>query len=98
MRVNSERELLKLAKVNTCEEVPINTLVRVGSPAREIVEVATDLNADIIVISTHGRTGFKHVLIGSVAENVVQRAPCPVLIVREREHEFLAQQRIDAAA
>jgi universal stress protein A len=43
-------------------------------------------------VSTHGHTGLKHVLLGSVAENIVRHAPCPVLIVREREHEFIQVQ------
>ena len=44
---------------------------------------------NLIIVSTHGRTGLKHVFMGSVAENVVRLAPCPVLVVREHEHEFL---------
>jgi nucleotide-binding universal stress UspA family protein len=56
----------------------------------EIIEAARSLPADLIVISTHGRTGLKHVFLGSVTEHVVQRAPCPVFVVREREHEILA--------
>jgi nucleotide-binding universal stress UspA family protein len=54
-----------------------------------IIEVARSLPADLIVISTHGRTGLNHVFLGSVVERVVQRAPCPVFVVREREHEIL---------
>lgn len=84
------KELAKLAEDELCGEVQTNTLVRVGAPAREIVETARSLPADLIVISTHGRTGLKHVLLGSVAEHVVQRAPCPVFVVREREHEIIA--------
>ena len=91
MRVSGDKELAKLAVDEVRGAVPIDTLVRVGSPAVEIVEAARRLDADAIVISTHGRTGLKHVLLGSVVENVVRRAPCPVLVVREREHEFLAQ-------
>lgn len=45
-----------------------------------------DPAVDLVVMGTHGRTGLKHVLLGSVAEKVVRHAPCPVLIVREREH------------
>jgi universal stress protein A len=85
-----EKELAKLAVDEVRGEVSTDTLVRVGSPAREIVDAARRVPADLIVISTHGRTGLKHVLLGSVAEHVVQRAPCPVFVVREREHEILA--------
>jgi universal stress protein A len=70
-------------------QVKAVTQVCVGNPARAIVQTARDLPADLIVIATHGRTGLKHVLLGSVAEHVVQRAPCPVLIVRENEYEIL---------
>ena len=91
MRMRGNMELSKLVTDEVRGAVPADTLVRVGSPATEITEAAESLDADAIVISTHGRTGLKHVLIGSVAENVVRRAPCPVLVVREREHEFLAR-------
>jgi universal stress protein A len=52
-----------------------------GSPTSEIIGFARAENFDLIVIGTHGRTGFKHALIGSVAERVVRNAPCPVLTV-----------------
>lgn len=90
MKAGGEKELAKMAADEMLNGVSTTSLVRVGSPAREILETARDLPADLIVISTHGRTGLKHVLLGSVAEQVVQRAPCPVFVVREREHEILA--------
>jgi len=90
MREGGEKELAKLAVDEVRAEASAETLVRVGSPAREIIEAARSLPADLVVISTHGRTGLKHVLLGSVAEHIVQRAPCPVFVVREREHEILA--------
>ena len=90
MKDGRAKELAKLALDEVRGEVSTDTLVRVGSPTLEIVEMARSLPADLIVISTHGRTGLKHVVLGSVAEHVVQRAPCPVLVVREREHEILA--------
>ena len=90
MREGGEKELAKLVVDEVRGEVAADTLVRVGSPAREILETARSLPADLIVISTHGRTGLKHVFLGSVAEHVVQRAPCPVFVVREREPEILA--------
>ena len=89
-QADSERELAALTVDEVRGQVPVETLVRAGSPAFEIIETAKSLPADVIVISTHGRTGLKHVLLGSVTENVVRHAPCPVLVVREREHEFLA--------
>ena len=51
-----------------------------GVPSMTIVDSAEQY--DLIVIGTHGRTGLKHIFLGSVAENVVRRAPCPVLTVR----------------
>lgn len=60
-----------------------------GSPRVEIVRYARREDIDVIVISTHGRTGLSHLLIGSVAENVVRTAPCPVLTVRPEGHQFV---------
>ena len=58
-----------------------------GHPAETIVHVAQERAADLIVMGTHGRTGLRHALLGSVAEKVVRLAPCPVLTVRQSEHE-----------
>jgi nucleotide-binding universal stress UspA family protein len=55
--------------------------IRVGTPYQVIVEMATAEAVDIIVMSTHGRTGLAHMLLGSVTERVLRRAPCPVLAV-----------------
>ena len=60
-----------------------------GSPKAEIVRYARAENIDLIVISTHGRTGLAHMLIGSVAETVVRTSPCPVLTVRPKGHQFV---------
>jgi nucleotide-binding universal stress UspA family protein len=54
-----------------------------------IVRIAESVKADLIVISTHGYTGLKHVFLGSTTERVVRHAPCPVLVVREHEHDFV---------
>ena len=62
--------------------------VRGGLPAHEIVEAAKEMDVDLIVLATHGYTDWKHFCIGSTAERVVRAAPCPVLVVREKEHEF----------
>jgi universal stress protein A len=55
---------------------------RVGSPAYEIIRFADEASAGLIVMGTHGWTGFKHLIMGSTAENVVRTADCPVLTVR----------------
>ena len=57
-------------------------MVREGYAATAIVDEATKIDADLIVIGTHGLSGLKHMLLGSVAERVVQKAPCPVLTVK----------------
>jgi nucleotide-binding universal stress UspA family protein len=55
----------------------------------EIVRYARDQNIDLLVMGTHGRGPIAHMLLGSVAEKVVRKAPCPVLTVRHPEHEFV---------
>jgi universal stress protein A len=61
---------------------PSEVAVAMGHPADTIVRVAQERSADLIVMSTHGRTGLQHMLLGSVAEKVVRLAPCPVLTVK----------------
>lgn len=63
-------------------DIPIQTHVGFGYPASEILHFANEYTVDLIVMSTHGLTGLEHFLIGSVAEKVVRKAPCPVLTVR----------------
>ena len=89
MQASGRQALEKLNDMEVHGQVPTEIVIRLGAPANEIIETARTLESDLIVLSTHGRTGLKHLLLGSVAEHVVRRAPCPVLIVREREHEFL---------
>jgi nucleotide-binding universal stress UspA family protein len=60
-----------------------------GVPAEEIIRVARERDVDLIVMGTHGHTGLAHVLLGSICDKVVRRAPCPVLTVRHPEHEFV---------
>ena len=61
--------------------VPAESDVRGGHPAREILAVAGEQASDLIVLGTHGRGGFEHLLLGSVAEKVMRKAPCPVMVV-----------------
>ncbi len=64
----------------------IVTHVRVGSPAQQIAQLASDLDADLVIVGTHGERGVKHLLLGSVAESVMRLAKCPVLVVRAKDH------------
>lgn len=70
--------------------VPVETRIVTGIPYEEIVGVGKGLPADLIIMGTHGRSGVSHLLLGSVAEKVVRRAPCPVLTVRQDEHDLVA--------
>ncbi len=84
-----EQRLARLLLDMIPSGIAADIFVRTGKAAIEIVEVAKELEADLIILSTHGHTGLKHVILGSTAENVVRHAPCPVLTVREKEHEFI---------
>lgn len=69
--------------------VTVQSRVIGGIPFLEIIRVAREEEIDLIVMGTHGRTGLEHLLIGSVAERVVRKAPCPVLTVKHPQHEFV---------
>ncbi|WP_255149690.1 universal stress protein [Halorarius halobius] len=60
----------------------VETAIEVGPPSRTIVDYAEEHDMDYVVMGSHGRSGVSRVLLGSVAESVVRRAPCPVLVVR----------------
>ena len=62
----------------------VESVVREGYAATAIVDEAASQQADLIVIGTHGLSGVKHMLLGSIAERVVQKSPCPVLTVKAR--------------
>ncbi|MFQ5956603.1 MAG: universal stress protein [Candidatus Brocadiales bacterium] len=80
--IKSIREELVKKAADEVQGVNIESVVVVGVPVKDILNVAKDKDVDIIVMGTHGRTGLPHMVIGSVAENVVRKAPCPVLTVR----------------
>ena len=63
-------------------------IVRVGRAWHEIVEIAKEYKPDLLIVATHGYTGLRHVLLGSVAEKIVRHASCPVLTVRAEERAF----------
>ena len=63
--------------------------VDTGVPFLEVIRYAREHDIDLIVLGTHGRTGLVHMLMGSVAEKIVRKAPCPVLTVRPEGHDFV---------
>jgi len=74
-------------------------VVRASSDtARAIIEYAKEAHVDIIVVGTHGRGPVSHLFMGSVAEHVVRQAPCPVLVVRPNEHEFVVPDLVGVQA
>jgi universal stress protein A len=85
----SEAKLTQLAERELADRVVAECRVLRGQPVHELVRVAREEAVDLILLSTHGHTGFKHVLLGSVAENVMRYASCPVLVVREHQREFI---------
>ena len=85
----TRQELEELRRKKLQPEVDSKSIVLVGVPHQQIVECARFSKADLIIIATRGRSGFKHFVLGSTAERVVRHAPCPVLTVREDERDFV---------
>jgi universal stress protein A len=81
------RTLHNFLAENFADLVNLDQVVEFGAPYKNIVEKAETEGVDMIVMSTHGRTGFDHLMLGSVAEKVMARAPCPVLVVPRHERE-----------
>ncbi len=67
----------------------VKAVVVSNAPAAATVQYAADEHVDLVVVGTHGRAGVAHLLMGSVAERIVRTAPCPVLVVRCHEHDFV---------
>ena len=78
---DAELKLRKMAK-SRLKNLDVEIVVEISSPATMIVKQAAKLRADLVIIATHGRTGLKRYLLGSVAEHVVARCPCPLLTIR----------------
>jgi nucleotide-binding universal stress UspA family protein len=79
----------RLIQENRLQTGKVHREIREGTPFYEIICFAREADIDLIVMGTHGHSGLAHVLLGSVTEKVVRKAPCPVLTVRHPEHEFV---------
>jgi universal stress protein A len=94
------RDVAKTQLAKWRKEIPyaaVKTAISDGIPFREIVRAADERNTDLIILGTQGRTGLSHLFIGSTAERVVRHASCPVMVVREREHDFIEEERKTSA-
>lgn len=95
----AHRQLDELLVDNDPQPIPVKKIVRTSAAtAACIVQYARDASVDLIVVGTHGRAAVAHLLMGSVAERVVRTAPCPVLTVRQREHDFVVPDALTTTA
>jgi universal stress protein A len=86
---NANKSLDELPEQKWRDKLSIKRAVAVGAPFVEIVRYAREHKIDLVVIGTHGRGPITHMLMGSTAEKVVRKSPCPVLTVRPDAHEFV---------
>jgi universal stress protein A len=89
MKQEAERALGKILPNKGSGGLQIIRATRMGNAYLEIVNYASEMNIDLIVVGTHGRGELAHMFLGSVAEKVVRRSPCPVLTVRPAGHQFV---------
>jgi nucleotide-binding universal stress UspA family protein len=85
----ARNSLQRFIEENNLRGLKTHAEVLEGSPFDEIVSFAKAKDIDLIVMGTHGRGWLAHVLLGSVTEKVIRKAPCPVLTVHHPEHEFV---------
>lgn len=86
--LQSNARLALESLVESAEDLSLQTHVREGKPFVEIIRAARDLEADVIVIGSHGQSGMTETLFGSTAEKVVRKSPCSVLVARHPDHVF----------
>ena len=94
MKEEALRRLNTLADEIQYRREEVHILFKEGAPSLEVLKAAGEIQADLIVLGTHGRTGLAHVLIGSVAERVVQKSPCPVFTVRPRALTIPSEENV----
>jgi universal stress protein A len=89
LRSSGSHELDSLIQKEIAGRIPARKVIKTGKPFYEIIQYAREAKMDLIIIATHGHSGMEQILFGSTAEKVVRKAPCPVLVVRTGEHEFV---------
>ena len=89
LKTEATKSLQNMPSDGWSDSKPVVREVRVGAAFIEIIDYAREHEIDLIVIGTHGRSGLMHVLMGSVAERIVRKSPCPVLTVKPEGHQFV---------
>ncbi|MCX6136285.1 MAG: universal stress protein [Ignavibacteriales bacterium] len=92
LRSKGEEDLAELVADTVPDDLEVVPVIRTGLPFVEIISFARDEDVDLIVVATHGHTGVEHILFGSTAEKIVRKAPCPVLVVRADERDFINER------
>jgi universal stress protein A len=82
LKADAEQQLQKIIGQRVPKDVKSQIVIREEEAAEGILRVAGELGAEVIVIATHGRTGWRHLVFGSVAERVIREAHCPVLVIQ----------------
>jgi len=85
----AEKNLEKLVSGSISKEIDVDASIKSGTPFVEIIRAAKQEDIDLIVMSSHGKSGISEILIGSVAERVMRKAPCPVLVVKPKDFKFV---------
>ncbi|WP_170232896.1 universal stress protein [Desulfuromonas acetexigens] len=85
VEIQSLKAMEDFCREHFAATVPYTNAVVMGIPFQEIIRQAKEVNADLIVVGTHGRTGLEHVMVGSTAERLVRRSTVPVLTVRGKD-------------
>jgi universal stress protein A len=89
VRLSLEAALAKIPDPQWAAGKSVQRVIRVGAPFVEIIKYAEEQDVDVIVVGTQGRSGLSHWLLGSTAEKVVRKSPCPVLTVHPKGHQFV---------
>lgn len=89
---DASNALFDRIKKQAGDDLTLYTYTKLGSPKTEILATAEECNADMIILGTHGRTGFDHFISGSVAESVARKSKCPVLIIPNKDQEESSEE------
>ncbi|PWW81830.1 MULTISPECIES: universal stress protein [Prosthecochloris] len=87
----AKEDLEEIIRTEREKGIEVQADVQIGTPSETILEKAEELDVNLIIVGSHGKTGLSRILMGSVAESVVRKAKCPVLIVKAEEKEFIEE-------